>query len=51
MAFGQTMLSNQIPRTALPQCANSRKNEEKKIFKNKNGSFVTDLMPADEFSQ
>jgi hypothetical protein len=30
MEFGQTMLSNQIPRLALPKSANTRKNEEKK---------------------
>jgi hypothetical protein len=35
MEFGQTMLSNQIPRIALPKCANSMKNEGKKNkFKN-----------------
>jgi hypothetical protein len=34
MALGQTMLSNQTPRIALLKCANSRKNEGKKKFKN-----------------
>jgi len=34
MALGQTMLPNQIPRIALPKCANSRKNEGKKKLEN-----------------
>jgi hypothetical protein len=34
MTLGQTMLSNHIPRIALPKRANSRKNEGKKKFKN-----------------
>jgi hypothetical protein len=34
MEFGQTVLSNQIPRNALSKCANSWNNEGKNKFKN-----------------